>query len=314
MSRSYKTTGINLKGMPMGESDRLLTILTMEHGLIRAIAPGARKHKSRLGGRSGQFVINQLLVVQGKKLDKVIQAETVQSFPKLAADLMRLTASQYLAELVLAQALSEQPQEPLFTLFVEHLTRLEQAPPAGVLPSLCQGIFHLLALAGVAPEVRQCCLSQRAIVPDLSQTDWRVGFSAAAGGIVSADLLYQVPTAAQSPSLRTAPGRYAGKGGWPQVSQKATRSAGAQAAQAAETTLIAAAELALLQRLGGPELISSQPQGEAIAAAQATSPLWQRVEQLLRHYAQHHFDRPIRSANLIDTCFALPVIPPAPFD
>jgi DNA repair protein RecO (recombination protein O) len=309
MSRSYKTTGINLKGMPMGESDRLLTILTMEHGLIRAIAPGARKHKSRLGGRSGQFVINQLLVVQGKKLDKVIQAETVQSFPKLATDLMRLTASQYLAELVLAQALSEQPQDALFTLFVEHLTRLEQAPPTGVLPSLCQGIFHLLALAGVAPEVRQCCLSQRAIAPDLSQVDWRVGFSAAAGGIVSADLLYQVPTAAQSLSVRTASGRYAVKGGRPQVNPKTVRSS-----QAAENTLIAAAELALLQRLGGPELISSQPQGEAMTAVQATSPLWQRIERLLRHYAQHHFDRPIRSASLIDTCFALPVIPPVSSD
>ncbi len=300
MSRSYKTTGINLKGMPMGESDRLLTILTMEHGLIRAIAPGARKHKSRLGGRSGQFVINELLVVQGKKLDKVIQAETVQSFPKLASDLIRLTASQYLAELVLGQALSGQPQEALFTLFVEHLTRLEQAPTAGVLASLCQGTFHLLALAGVAPEVRQCCVSQVAITPDLGPThgptQWQVGFSSAAGGIVSTDLLHQVPMVTRSRGPRTAPGRYA-------VNSRA------RSADGMETTLISAAELALLQRLGSPDLISSQPQAEGIGQAQATSPLWQRIERLLRHYAQHHFDRPIRSASLIDTCFATPVTP-----
>jgi DNA repair protein RecO (recombination protein O) len=295
MSRSYKTTGINLKGMPMGESDRLLTILTVEHGLIRAIAPGARKHKSRLGGRSGQFVINHLLVVQGKKLDKVIQAETVQSFPKLAADLTRLTASQYLAELVLSQALTGQSQEALFTLFVEHLTRLEQAPPSGVLASLCQGIFHLLALAGVAPEVRQCCLSQVAIAPDLSG-HWQVGFSAAAGGIVKTDLLHQIPQTPSPRGPRTAPGRYAVKG-----SRRST--------EGMETTLISAAELALLQRLGSPDLIASQPQAESLINAQATSPLWQRIERLLRHYAQHHFDRPIRSASLIDTCFALPVTP-----
>ncbi|MGD1908483.1 MAG: DNA repair protein RecO [Leptolyngbyaceae cyanobacterium] len=290
MSRSYKTTGINLKGMPMGESDRLLTILTIEHGLIRAIAPGARKHKSRLGGRSGQFVINNLLVVQGKKLDKVIQAETVQSFPKLAGDLTRLTASQYLAELVLSQALSGQPQETLFTLFVEHLTRLEQAPAGGVLASLCQGIFHLLALAGVAPEVRQCCVSQEAIAPDLTG-HWQVGFSAAAGGVVKVDLLDQIPKASRIRGPRTAPGRYPVRG----------------AQLGSETTLISAVELVLLQRLGSPELISSQPQADALSDAQSTSPLWQQIERLLRHYAQHHFDRPIRSASLIDTCFALPV-------
>ncbi|MDA0266733.1 MAG: DNA repair protein RecO [Cyanobacteria bacterium] len=294
MSRSYKTTGINLKGMPMGESDRLLTILTIEHGLIRAIAPGARKHKSRLGGRSGQFVVNDLLVVQGKKLDKVIQAETVQSFPQLATDLIRLTASQYLAELVLGQALSGQPQEALFTLFVEHLSRLEQAPTAGVLASLCQGIFHLLTLAGVAPEVRQCCVSQVAITPDLSQVGGQVGFSA--GGIVRTDLLHQLPTTTRSRGPRTAPGRYAVKGSMRSV-------------DGMETTLISAAELALLQRLGSSELISSQPQTASLTHAQATNPLWQRIERLLRHYVQHHFDRPIRSASLIDTCFALPVTP-----
>ena len=48
MSRTYQATGINLKGMPLGEADRLVTILSPEYGLIRAVAPGARKHKSKL--------------------------------------------------------------------------------------------------------------------------------------------------------------------------------------------------------------------------------------------------------------------------
>ncbi len=52
MSRTYKATGINLKSMPMGEADRLLTILTREFGLIRAVAMGSRKHNSSLGGEA----------------------------------------------------------------------------------------------------------------------------------------------------------------------------------------------------------------------------------------------------------------------
>lgn len=302
MSRSYKATGINLKAIPLGETDRLLTILTREQGLVRAVAPGARKHKSRLGGRSAQFVINELLVIQGKQLDKVVQAETVQSFPGLATDLAKLTASQYLAELVLAQALSAQPQEALFTLFVEHLERLAQTQPAGVLPGLCQGIFHLLALAGVAPTVHRCCVSQTPVVPDLAQVNWRAGFSAIAGGVVSPDQLAALGTAeAIAPRLRTAPGRYPGRGG------PAPRKPSA----GSRPTLITAAEVALLQRLGESELLTvrSGPVAPMSADGAVTQALWSPIERLLRDYAQYHFDRPIRSAALLDTCFPVAVAP-----
>ena len=303
MSGSYKATGINLKAIPMGETDRLLTILTREHGLIRAVAPGARKHKSRLGGRSGQFVINDLLVIQGKQLDKVVQAETVRSFPKLATDLAKLTASQYLAELVLCQALSEQPQEALFSLFIEHLERLEQASAQGVMAGLCQGIFHLLALAGIAPEVQRCCVSQQAVQPRLGEGDWQAGFSAIAGGIISPDQLEAAwtVTEAAAPRLRTAPGRYPSRG----RALVSDRRRGPQT----RPTLITAAELALLQRLGQPDLLtvrSALPPSNGETVAQ---PLWSRIERLLRDYAQYHFDRPIRSATLLDTCFPVAVAP-----
>ena len=94
MSGTYKAIGINLKSTPLGEADRLLTILTEEHGLLRAVAPGSRKHKSSLGGRSSLFVVNQLLIVKGRNLDKIIQAESLDSYPGLSQDLRKLTARQ----------------------------------------------------------------------------------------------------------------------------------------------------------------------------------------------------------------------------
>lgn len=183
--RNYKATGINLKGMAMGEADRLVTVLTKEYGLVRAIAPGARKHKSKLAGRSGLFVVNEVLFVKGKSLDKLVQAETVRSFPGLSKELAKLTASQYLAEIALSLALSEQPQEELYYLLIEHLGRIESAPTAHVLACLAQATFHLLALAGVAPEVHQCCLSRSPLEIDLSNPDWRVAFSVCSGGAVA---------------------------------------------------------------------------------------------------------------------------------
>lgn len=296
MSRSYTATGIILKAMPMGESDRLLTILTVEHGLVRVIAPGARKHKSRLGGRSGQFVINTMMLVNGKQLDKLVQAETTRSFPALGADLGKLTASQYLAELVLCQALSEQPQGDLFALFVEHLERIEAAAGDSVLACLVHGVFHLLVLAGLAPEVRYCCLTQQEVVPDLLTPNWQVEFSPTAGGVVLGQPVNrEITSFSMAQRVRTDEGRYSFNRARPSVG----------ASRSPATMTLTAAELAILQRLGQPELLSSQavPGAECGTSVQAVRQIWQRLEHILRRYAEYHFDRPIRSAALIDACF-----------
>lgn len=268
MSRSYKATGINLKAMPIGENDRLLTILTPEFGLVRAVAPGARKPQSRLGGRSGLFVINQLLIAKGKRLDKLVQAETLRSFPKLSQHLGRLTASQYLAELALFQGLSEQSQEELYLLLVEHLERIENSSSATLLSCLVHGVYHLLVLAGVGPQVRRCCITQEPLVPDLADNTWQVGFSPVAGGAFCLDAA--LPPIPRQHMMR-----------------------------------LGALELALLQQLSQPRLINTAlPKGvDAVSApALKTHELWSRLERVLRQYAQYHFDRPIRSAALIEVC------------
>ncbi|MGA1263717.1 MAG: DNA repair protein RecO, partial [Prochlorothrix sp.] len=188
MSRSYKVTGINLKAAPFGEQDRLLTILTAERGLVRAVAGGARKGKSSLSGRSNLFVVNQLVIAPGRSLDRITQAETLESFPRFSQDLPRLTAAQYLAEVALLQALEDQPQPELFDLLQGHLSRLHTAPSAEILPRLTQGIFHLLTLAGLAPQVFYCCRSQQPLIPQYEDPYWRAGFSVTAGGVVALNL------------------------------------------------------------------------------------------------------------------------------
>lgn len=330
MGGTYKAIGINLKGIPLGESDRLLTILTQEFGLIRAVAPGARKHKSKLGGRSGLFVINHLLLAKGRNLDKIVQAETIESYPGLSQDLGKLTAGQYLAELTLFQALSEQPQADLFALLNEHLSRLEHLPPAATLPGLAHATFHLLALAGVAPQVQACCLTQQAQRPDFTDPNWRIGFSPVAGGVVSLVGLErwemglgQVARGRSGRSL-IQPQRGPSASDPPHRSGEATVAAAVQQHAAGSTGALSpsprpqprdaygfltATELWLLQHLPRATLLqldgsllpvdSAGPPPAAVIPTQA----WLSIERILRYYAQFHFDRPIRSAALVDTCF-----------
>jgi DNA repair protein RecO (recombination protein O) len=264
MSGTYKATGINLKSTPLGEADRLLTILTAEHGLLRAVAPGSRKHKSSLGGRSSLFVVNQLLLVKGRNLDKIIQAESLESYPGLSQDLRKLTAGQYLAELALYQALSDQPQTELFHLLRQNLEWLEQLPTTLTLPCLIYATFHLLEVAGVAPRVKTCCITQQSVTPNFVDSDWRIGFSTVAGGVVCTST---EPT--------------------PDLSAQLT-----------------AAELDVLQQLAEPDLLQNLMQPEEALSVSNGHQTWLSIERVLRHYAQYHFDRPIRSAALIDSCFA----------
>ncbi|MEH2085824.1 DNA repair protein RecO [Nostoc sp.] len=296
MSRTYKATGINLKTQALGESDKIVTILTREFGLIRAVAPGSRKHNSSLGGRSGMFVVNELLIAKGRSLDKITQAQTLKTYPGLAKDLGKLAASQYLAEIVLCEALSEQPQEELYDLFNEHLHRLEMVSSAnlsGVLAHLAHGVFHLLALAGLTPQVQICCLSQHPLKPDFTDPNWQVGFSIPAGGTVSLEARERLRKEGQREinnqySMPNAP--------YPLSPMPNTQTVVVHRQERPViSSRLGAMELALLQHLSQPEIM--QIDG-------AKDHHWLSVEQTLRQYAQYQLGRPIRSATLIDSYFA----------
>ncbi|WP_017653608.1 DNA repair protein RecO [Fortiea contorta] len=291
MSRTYKATGINLKAQTLGESDRIVTILTREFGLIRVVAPGARKHNSSLGGRSGMFVVNELLIAQGRSLDKITQAQTLKTYPGLAKDLGKLAASQYLAEIVLCQALSEQPQEELYDLFNQHLEQLEALSSrdvASIFPILAHGVFRLLALAGLTPQVQLCCLTQRPLIPDLIEPNWQVGFSIPAGGTICLEAWENLRRERQK-------GRQINSPISPSASSPSYQTVVHQQEIPVISTRLSAMELAILQHLSPPEIMS-------VNAANHEN--WLSVEQILRQYTQYHLGRPIRSATLIDSYFS----------
>lgn len=310
MTKTYKATGINLKAQAMGESDRLVTILTREYGLVRAVAPGSRKHNSSLGGRSGMFVVNELMIAKGRSLDKITQAQTIKTYPGLAKDLGKLAASQYLAEIALSQALSEQPQEELYELLNEHLNRLEALPSkevSHVIALLAHGVFHLLALAGLTPQVQACCLTGRSLVPNFTDPNWQVGFSISSGGIVCLRAWERLKQ--QGERGTTGEGEKTKNSSFPPLPHSSVPSSTAIAKEKPSSyntvvhqqeipvisNRLSATELAIFQQLSQPEIMQDAAKNYG----------WFYVEQILRQYAQYHFGRSIRSAALIDSYFAV---------
>jgi DNA repair protein RecO (recombination protein O) len=293
MSQTYRATGINLKSIPLGESDRILTILTREFGLIRAVAPGARKPKSKLGGRSELFVVNDLLLSHGRSLDKLSQAESIESYPRLSRDLAKLTVSQYWAEIILYQTPSHEPNVALFDLICQRLTDLVLCDSGiPVLIHLIYGIAQLLNLAGVTPQLEHCCLSGQPVYAE-TIGNGRVIFSANAGGVV-------LPT----DEVMEDRGRMNG----PRVQEQSslyTQGGNSKRGAGKATLTLSASELTLMQRLFQSQDITplAQPCPPELLMLTNATPEWLKIEQVLRSYVQYHTERFIRSAALLDSCF-----------
>jgi DNA repair protein RecO (recombination protein O) len=305
----------------MGEADRLVTILTKEQGLIRVIAPSARKQKSSLSGRSALFVVNDLLIAKGKSMDKITQAETIESYPGLALELKKLTAGQYLVELTLQQALSDQPQPELFYLLTEHLSRLNQAQGSNILACLAHAVFQLLAIAGIAPQMHQCCLSGELLQPEMGNPDWRAGFSPEFGGAVTLaaweqwraeQLRVPIRSAPTAPGSIAVPVSPVGSQDFEErvveeahgIRRVAERPLRIDWRRRSRTRPIGATQVFVMQQLAGATLPTLDP--DWLPPGLSTEMAWLSIERLLRQCASYHFDRTIRSASLIDSLFSLP--------
>jgi DNA repair protein RecO len=64
--KQYNDTAIVLSRLDYGERDRILTLLSREHGKLRVIAKGVRSAKSRLAGGIELFSQSQIGVVEGR--------------------------------------------------------------------------------------------------------------------------------------------------------------------------------------------------------------------------------------------------------
>ena len=177
MSSSQKIKGLCLKVGPLGENDRLLTLLSEDHGITRLAIPGARRPKSTLAATSPLTFLE--LHVTGKKgLQRANQIKVLRSFSKLGESIETLAAGQALTELSLMIVGNNDPQPGILNAVLIHLERIEnqekeKANPILILAKSVQSCIHLLALGGYCIPTQTCCLTGKDLDPPIGQWDWR---------------------------------------------------------------------------------------------------------------------------------------------
>jgi DNA repair protein RecO (recombination protein O) len=163
VSGAYRECGVVLRTHKLGEADRIVVILTAGHGKVRAVAKGVRKTKSRFGSRLEPLSHISLLLYQGRELDVVNQAETLDSARDLRADLDRLTQGIALLEAIDQLTPDREPVPDLYRMLVGALRTLASSHSSLVVPAF---YWKLLAAEGVRPELDGCvrCGATEALV------------------------------------------------------------------------------------------------------------------------------------------------------
>ncbi len=180
MSLTQRVKGLSLKVGPLGENDRLLTILTEENGILRLAIPGARKPKSRLSATS-PFNHLDLHIVGNKGLKRVTQIKILKSYGNLGKHLETLAAAQAIAELIMIMVGNEDPQKDLLKLVLLHLNRLDDLNKTKfnslqALAISVQSSIHLLALGGYCLPLQNCCYSGVKLIPPIGEWRWECSF------------------------------------------------------------------------------------------------------------------------------------------
>jgi DNA repair protein RecO (recombination protein O) len=153
----YRDEAVVLRTHKLAEADRIVTLLTREHGRVRAVAKGVRRTTSRFGSRLEPFTHVDLMLAVGRNLDTVTQAETLSSFSgTLGNDYERYTAGTVMLETAERLATEEkQPSVQQFLLLVGGLRVMAagERRPAQVLDSY---LLRALSVAGYAPSFDAC--------------------------------------------------------------------------------------------------------------------------------------------------------------
>lgn len=149
----YRDQGVVLRTIRLGEADRIVTLVTREHGKVRAVAKGVRKTTSRFGGRLEPTSHVAALFWRGRELDIVTQADVVDSFGHVRDDLHRVAKAYTLLEVADAVAQERHPAPRLYDMLVGALRVLDEGDAALLVPAF---LLKVLAVEGAAPELQVC--------------------------------------------------------------------------------------------------------------------------------------------------------------
>jgi len=153
----HETEALVLRTYNLGEADKIVVCLTQSAGLIRGVAKGCRKLRSRFGAALEPFTLAKINYYQkeNQELVSISQAEIVKSHFDLSGNAETLTGLAYMGDLVVEFSPPYQRNEHLFRMVKACLAAIcESQSDLQIILRYFE--VWLLKLEGYLSDVRQC--------------------------------------------------------------------------------------------------------------------------------------------------------------
>ena len=180
---NYVTEAINLKSYNLNDADKIIVMYSKENGLIKGVAKGIKKPKSKLGARMDLLVANTIQLLKGRSLDTIIQAQTINNFKKSREDFDKLMLSSYVSEIIINLGEgSENASEEIYSLLYKALNKIANSSnKKEMLIATIKFQLKILLIMGFCVELDSCLCCREQVLNE------NMYFSSKMGGIICED-------------------------------------------------------------------------------------------------------------------------------
>jgi DNA repair protein RecO (recombination protein O) len=159
-----ETEAIVLRTYKLAEADKITVFLSQNSGVMRGVARGARRLKSKFGAALEPFTLISLSYFEkeGQELVAIRQAEILRSYFELSKNTEIVVALEYIGGLILEFTPPHEPNEKIFRMIRACVEAIASAPEnIRHITRYCE--VWLLKLAGFLPDLRACVNCKRVL-------------------------------------------------------------------------------------------------------------------------------------------------------
>lgn len=164
-----RTRAIILRHSTDREHDRLIVVLTPQHGQLRVRARGTKKSMSKLGGSLEPMMEVDLTLANGRVTDVVTGSVILNRYNRLRREVVSLIMAQWLLELVERVTKPNQHDPALYDLVVGMLADMAEstdAPAGQRWLRLLRRAWLILDHQGFAPSFERCAVCHQPLAAD----------------------------------------------------------------------------------------------------------------------------------------------------
>ncbi|MGP1434318.1 MAG: DNA repair protein RecO [Catonella sp.] len=154
MTDEIEVSGVVVSGMPIGEYDKRIVIITRELGKIHAFVRGARRTNSKLLAGTDPLTFGKFKLVTGRNAYTLTEVKIVNYFEDLKMDIERVYYGYYFLELASYFSRENIVEKALINLIYIAFKALE-AKMETLTPDFIKAIFEwkIFAIEGIMPGI-----------------------------------------------------------------------------------------------------------------------------------------------------------------